>query len=160
METNELHQTSEQFQSAQKDSSVQQIEFHFKNGQTVCIKDEALLKLLLDTSVIGLENLEYKALVEEFGEFRINVKDTPEYNFAMEFEKVLNNMYFSNKDFVESIPFFHRTLQQKLFRLFRDSFLYMASLDARRYVDDRNQEAYELSQKLAATLQDSYLPSI
>ena len=160
METNELHQTSEQFQSAQKDSSVQQIEFHFKNGQTVRIKDEALLKLLFDTSVIGLENLEYKAFVEEFGEFRRNVKDTPEYNFAMEFEKVLNNMYFSNKDFVESIPFFHRTLQQKLFRLFRDSFLYMASLDARRYVDDRNQEAYELSQKLAATLQDSYLPSI
>lgn len=160
MEKNELHLTSELLQSALKDNSVQQIEFHFKNGQTACIKDETLLKLLLDTSIIGLESLEYKAFIEKYGEFRKNIQDTPEYKFAMEFENALNNICFSNKNFVESIPFFHRTLQQKLFRLFKDSFLYIASLDARRYVDERNQGAYELSQKLVATLKESYLPSI
>lgn len=160
MEKNELHQTTELLQSAQKNNSVQQIEFRLKDGQTACIKDEALLRLLLDTSVIGLESLEHKAFEEEFGEFRENIRETAEYKFAMEVENTLNNMCFSNRNFVESIPFFHRTLQQKLFRLFKDGFLYMASLDARRYVDERNQAAYELSQKLAKTLNETGLPSI
>lgn len=160
MENKELHLTIKLHESAQSIDPVEQIVFHFKDGQTSCIKKEELIKLLLDTSVIALQGQEHKTLVEEFGEFWENIKDTAEYKFAMEVENALNNMCFNNRNFVESIPFFHRTLQQNLFRLFKDSFLYMSGLDARRYVDARNESAFELSQKIAKTLDESHLPFI
>lgn len=160
MEKKELHQAARLLQSAQENNSVQKIEFHFKDGQTYCIEDETLLQSLLNSSITGFESQIHKENMAKIGEFRENLQYTKEYKFAMEVERTLNNYNFSNRNFVESIPFFHRTIQQSLFRLFQDSFLYMAGLDEHRYVDGRNQRAYELSQKLANTMKESHLPMI
>lgn len=159
MEKKELRHTVRRYQEALKNSSVKQIEFHFEDGSATTIDSEELIKLLLDTLVIGLESQEHKLDVEELGEFRENIENTREYKVAMQLENNLNNFSFSNQNFVESIPFMHRTLQQNMFRLFKDSFLYMARLNE-RCIDGRNRGAYETSKKIAEILDEAYMPYI
>lgn len=159
MDKKELRLSIHQLQDAQEKNSVKQVVFHMEDGSTFTVDDKELTRLLLDNLVIGLESRRHKELVKDWGEFRTNIENTPEYKVAMQLESDLNNMCFDNRNFVESIPFMHRTIQQNMFRLFRDSFLYMASLDE-RYIDGRNRGAYETGKKIAEILRESCMPFI
>lgn len=146
-------------QDALENNAVKQVTLHLEDGSTSAVDNEELTNLLLGTLISGLESLQHKELVKEWGEFRENLENTGEYKVAMQLEDALNNMCFNNRNFVESIPRMHRTLQQNLFRLFRDSFLYMAGLDE-RCIDGRNRGAYETSKKIAEILKESSMPYV
>lgn len=159
MERKEQRMNILQLQDALKNNVAKQVTFHLEDGTTTTVDNAELTKLLLGTLIIGLESLQHKELVKEWGEFREKLENTGEYKVAMQLENALNNMCFDNRNFVESIPRMHRTLQQNLFRLFRDSFLYMASLDE-RFIDGRNQGAYDTSKKIAEVLKGSSMPFV
>lgn len=142
-----------------QNNSVGQIELQFKDGAKFIVDSEIFIKLLVDTLVIGIESEQHKDLVREFGDFQERLENTHEYKVAMQLENDLNNMCFNNDNFVKCLPLMHRTLQQNALRLFRDSFIYMASLDE-RYIDGRNRGAYETSKKVAEILKKSSMPFI
>lgn len=60
------------------------------------------------------------------------------------------------KNFVESIALLHPTVQQILFRLIKDSILYMAS--GQIHIDDRNRASSEMCKAIAPMLRDFHLP--
>lgn len=155
----ESHLSTPQLMNTLQNNSVGQIELHFKDGDKFIVDSEKFIKLLVDTLVIGIESEQHKDLVKEFGDYQERLENTHEYKIAMQLENDLNNMCFNNDNFVKCLPLMHRTLQQNAVRLFRDCFIYMASLDE-RYIDDRNRGAYETSKKVAEILKGSSMPFI
>lgn len=65
-----------------------------------------------------------------------NIKETREYQLAMQVEEALNNYSFDGRVFAAAIPMMHPTLQQSLYRLIKHCLAVMA--DEKRHYDDRN----------------------
>lgn len=65
-----------------------------------------------------------------------NIKESKEYKLAKEWEMAVNSFSFNPKRFAAAIPDMHPTLQQSLYRLFKECIIVMAD-ETRRY-DDRN----------------------
>ena len=87
------------------------------------------------------------------------LKESREYKAAINLEDALNDMCFDYEMFVESIRFMHPTLQQKLFRLIKETILYMAD-ENKRYIDARNRASHEGARKLEEIVKDLYIPCI
>lgn len=147
------------YKRERENNNVDYIEFHYKDDQTSTVDDGELINQLLSTLIIALESEQHKMIIKENGEYPVNLETTPEYKVAMQLGRDLNTCCFSNKNFVESIPRIHRTIQQNMFRLFRDCFLYLASLEE-RCIDDRNRGSYETAKKIADILKESRMPFI
>ena len=70
-----------------------------------------------------------------------NIKESKEYKLAKEWEMAVNSFSFNPKRFAAAIPDMHPTLQQSLYRLFKECIIVMAD-ETRRY-DDRNRASHE-----------------
>jgi len=91
--------------------------------------------------------------MEEF-----ELKNSREYNAAMESEKALNDMCFDYKKFAGSIRYFHPTLQQSLFRLIRE--IINVQADENRYYDARNKASHIVAKLLKDCMENECLPYI
>ena len=63
-----------------------------------------------------------------------NIKESKEYKLAKEWEMAVNSFSFNPKRFAAAIPDMHPTLQQSLYRLFKECIIVMA---------DRNRASHE-----------------
>ena len=61
-----------------------------------------------------------------------NIKESKEYKLAKEWEMAVNSFSFNPKRFAAAIPDMHPTLQQSLYRLFKECIIVMAD-ETRRY---------------------------
>lgn len=89
-----------------------------------------------------------------------NIRETEEYQLAMQVERALNSYNFDGEIFAASIPFMHPTLQQNFYRLIKNCLIVMAD-NERRY-DDRNRSSHEEAQGIMAYLEENghYIPHI
>lgn len=55
-----------------------------------------------------------------------NIKESKEYKLAKEWEMAVNSFSFNPKRFAAAIPDMHPTLQQSLYRLFKECIIVMA----------------------------------
>ncbi len=85
---------------------------------------------------------------------------TREYQAARALEDALNNMSWKPEVFAKSIRFYHRTLQQELFRTIVAVIKEMAASDYG--VDPRNQASHDTAKALVESgiLDEAYLPFI
>ena len=85
---------------------------------------------------------------------------TREYQAARALEDALNNMSWKPEVFAKSIRFYHRTLQQELFRTIVAVIKEMAASDYR--VDPRNQASHDTAKAIVESgiLDEAYLPFI
>ena len=85
---------------------------------------------------------------------------TREYQAARALEDALNNMSWKPEVFAKSIRFYHRTLQQELFRTIVAVIKEIAASDYG--VDPRNQASHDTAKALVESgiLDEAYLPFI
>ena len=85
---------------------------------------------------------------------------TREYQAARALEDALNNMSWNPEVFAKSIRFYHRTLQQELFRTIVAVIKEMAASDYG--VDPRNQASHDTAKAIVETgiLDETYIPFI
>ena len=74
-------------------------------------------------------------------------------------EQALNDTGFSPERFAETLPFFHKTLEQTFFKTIKVCIIAMAKRESCR-IDSRNQASYEMCRMLAPMLEDTDLPFI
>ena len=74
-------------------------------------------------------------------------------------EEALNDYGFDYKKFTESIRFMHPTLQQNLFRLIKETIIWMAD-EKNRYIDLRNRASWEGSKAVAEIMSKQPVPFI
>ena len=74
-------------------------------------------------------------------------------------KEALNDYGFDYKKFTESIRFMHPTLQQNLFRLIKETILWMAD-EKNRYIDLRNRASWEGSKAVAEIMSKQPVPFI
>ena len=88
------------------------------------------------------------------------LQQSREFQAARALEDALNNMSWEPKVFAKSIRFYHRTLQQELFRTLIAIIIEMAKDDF--MTDPRNQASHETAQRIVETgiLDEAYLPFI
>ena len=87
-----------------------------------------------------------------------DIKDTKEYQEALEVERMLNRGNFDADTFAQAFKTFHPTLQQKFFRLIRA--IVAVQAEDNRYYDARNTASHELSKKLKPIFDESLLPYV
>lgn len=89
-----------------------------------------------------------------------NIKETREYQLAMQLEKALNNYSFNGRAFAAAIPMMHPTLQQSLYRLIKQCLVVMA--DDNRYFDDRNEASHREAKAIIEYLRENgtFIPHI
>ena len=78
---------------------------------------------------------------------------------AKALEQALNDTGFSPERFAETLPFFHKTLEQTFFKTIKVCIIAMAKRESCR-IDSRNQASYEMCRMLAPMLEDTDLPFI
>ena len=78
---------------------------------------------------------------------------------AKALEQALNDTGFSPERFAETLPFFHKTLEQTFFRTIKACIIAMAKRESCR-IDSRNQASYEMCRMLTPMLEDTDLPFI
>ena len=71
----------------------------------------------------------------------------------------MNDYGFDYKKFTEAIRFMHPTLQQNLFRLIKETILWMAD-EKNRYIDLRNQASLDGSRAVAEIMSKQPVPFI
>ena len=90
---------------------------------------------------------------------RAELENSREYKAAKQLEEALNDYGFDYRKFTESIRFMHPTLQQNLFRLIKETILWMAD-EKNRYIDLRNRESWEGSKAVAEIMSKQPVPFI
>ncbi|WP_025068701.1 hypothetical protein [Bacteroides gallinarum] len=151
-----LGETLARYKDLQENNSVSLIEFHTTDGQKHGIGNPEAIKLLLSVAVIELER---QIRAAQFGDIPESLKESREYKAAKQLEWALNDMGFKPERFAQTLPYFHKTLEQTFFRTVMASILAMAERDPRR-IDECNEASYEMCRMLAPMLQDTYLPFI
>ncbi len=68
-------------------------------------------------------------------------------------------MGFNPERFAETLPYFHKTLEQAFFRVMKACIIGMAKREP-NHIDRRNRAAYEMCRMLAPMLEDTALPFI
>ncbi len=68
-------------------------------------------------------------------------------------------MGFNPERFAETLPYFHKTLEQAFFRVMKACIIGMAKREP-SHIDGRNRAAYEMCRMLAPMLEDTALPFI
>ena len=139
-----------------KNNSVNLIEFKTVDGKNHGIGNPAAIKLLLTVAIIELER---QLHVEQFGGLPEQLEQSREYKAAKELENAMNDFSFNPERFAESLPYFHKTMEQTFFRTVRASILAMTERAPCR-IDGRNEASYEMCKQLAPMLQETYLPFI
>ena len=88
------------------------------------------------------------------------LQETREFQAARALEDALNTMSWKPETFAKSIRFYHRTLQQELFRTLIAVIIEMAKGDF--MTDPRNQASHETAKAIVETgiLDEAYLPFI
>lgn len=88
------------------------------------------------------------------------LKNSSEYKTARIVEDAINNMAFDPELFAQAFTTWHRTLQQKFFRVVVETIKVAASEDY--MYDGRNKATHELAEKIVKTgaLDHPYLPCI
>lgn len=91
---------------------------------------------------------------------RYELENSREFNAAMKFENALNDFGWRGDRFAESVKFYHRTLQQELFRTILKVIEMMGSDDYG--YDLRNEGSHRVSKKIieSRVLADEVLPFI
>jgi hypothetical protein len=87
------------------------------------------------------------------------LEQSREYKAAKALEQALNDTGFSPERFAETLPFFHKTLEQTFFKTIKACIIAMAKRESCR-IDSRNQASYEMCRMLAPMLEDTDLPFI
>lgn len=89
-----------------------------------------------------------------------NIRETKEYDLAMQVERALNSYNFDGSVFAASIPMMHPTLQQSFYRLIKQCLTVMA--DDSRYFDDRNEASHREAKAIIEYLRENgtYIPHI
>ena len=87
------------------------------------------------------------------------LENSREYKAAKQLEEALNDYGFDYKKFTEAIRFMHPTLQQNLFRLIKETILWMAD-EKNRYIDLRNQASLDGSRAVAEIMSKQPVPFI
>ena len=86
------------------------------------------------------------------------LENSREYKAAKQLEEALNDYGFDYKKVEQSI-FMHPTLQQNLFRLIKETILWMAD-EKNRYIDLRNRASLEGSKAVAEIMSKQPVPFI
>ncbi|WP_455606359.1 hypothetical protein [Bacteroides sp.] len=144
------------YKRAQENGSVNLIEFHTTDGQKFGIGNAAAIQLLLSAAVTELERQLHTA---RFGDIPERLEKSREYKTAKELEQALNDMGFNPKRFAETLPYFHKTLEQTFFRVMKACITGMAKREP-NHIDGRNRAAYEMCRMLAPMLEEIRLPFI
>lgn len=89
-----------------------------------------------------------------------NIRETEEFQLAMQVGRALNNCNFDGEIFAASIPFMHPTLQQDFYRLIKNCLIVMAD-NGRRY-DARNRDSHEEAEGIVEYLKENghFIPHI
>lgn len=88
------------------------------------------------------------------------MENSREFKVAKELEHALNDMSWDSRKFAESIIYYHRTLQQTLFRSMVEVIKIMGSEDYG--YDLRNKASHEICKKImeSGVLEDETVPFI
>lgn len=91
---------------------------------------------------------------------RYELENTREFKAAMELENALNDFGWKGDRFAKSVKFYHRTLQQELFRTILKVIEMMANDDYG--YDLRNEASHRVAKKIieSGILDDEVLPFI
>lgn len=144
------------YKRMQENGTVDIIEFHTTDGQKFGIGNVAAIQLLLSVTVTELERQLHTA---RFGDIPERLEESREYKTARKLEQALNDMGFNPERFAETLPYFHKTLEQAFFRVMKACIIGMAKREP-SHIDGRNRAAYEMCRMLAPMLEDTALPFI
>ena len=94
---------------------------------------------------------------------KYELENSNEFKVAQELEDALNNMSWNSEKFAESVVYYHRTLQQKLFYTIVNV-IEMIGIedyaDPQRRTDLRNEASKEGAKKLMEVLEELHIPFI
>ena len=144
------------YKRMQENGTVDIIEFHTTDGQKFGIGNVAAIQLLLSVTVTELER---QLHIAQSGGLPERLEQSREYKAAKALEQALNDTGFSPERFAETLPFFHKTLEQTFFKTIKVCIIAMAKRESCR-IDSRNQASYEMCRMLAPMLEDTDLPFI
>lgn len=144
------------YRSLQENGSVNLIEFHTADNRKFGIGNPDAIKLLLSAAVTELERQLHTA---RSGGLPERLEQSREYKAAKALEQALNDMGFSPGRFAETLPYFHKTLEQAFFKVVKACIIGMAKREPNR-IDGRNRAAYEMCRMLAPMLENTALPCI
>ena len=111
------------FQEMQENNTLVGIAFKTSDGKQHEIGTPTALKLLLEVAVIELERQLHSA---RFGDAPEQLTMCREYKTARKLEQALNDMGFNPERFAETLPYFHKTLEQAFFRVMKACIIGMA----------------------------------
>lgn len=111
------------YKRMQENGTVDIIEFHTTDGQKFGIGNVAAIQLLLSVTVTELERQLHTA---RFGDIPERLEESREYKTARKLEQALNDMGFNPERFAETLPYFHKTLEQAFFRVMKACIISMA----------------------------------
>lgn len=151
-----LKRNIDHYTELRDNNNIQRIEIHAKDGRKFGIGNPDALRLIIDTCI---NELDRQLCIAEFGVYPISLQESEEYKTAMLLSKALNNMSFNPENFVQAIPYMHRTLQQSLFRLLAKIICFMGD-ETKYHTDPRNQASHDISKKLVEVLKDEHIPFI
>lgn len=144
------------YRNLQENGSVNLIEFHTTDNRKFGIGNPDAIKLLLSAAVTELER---QLHIVQSGGLPERLEQSREYKAAKALEQALNDTGFSPERFAETLPFFHKTLEQTFFRTIKACIIAMAKRESCR-IDSRNQASYEMCRMLTPMLEDTDLPFI
>ena len=90
---------------------------------------------------------------------KYELENSNEYKVAQELEDALNNMSWNSEKFAESVVYYHRTLQQKLF----DTMVKVIEMIGREDYgyDPRNEASHRIARKIVESgILDETIPII
>ena len=99
------------------------------------------------------------ARTARFGDIPERLEESREYKTARKLEQALNDMGFNPERFAETLPYFHKTLEQAFFKVMKACIIGMAKREP-NHIDGRNRAAYEMCRMLAPMLENTALPFI
>ena len=139
------------YKRMQENGTVNIIEFHTTDGQKFGIGNVAAIQLLLSVTVTELERQLHTA---RFGDIPERLEESREYKTARKLEQALNDMGFNPERFAETLPYFHKTLEQAFFKVMKACIIGMAKREP-NHIDGRNRAAYEMCRMLAPTVENT-----
>ena len=90
---------------------------------------------------------------------KYELENSNEFKVAQELEDALNNMSWNSEKFAESVVYYHRTLQQKLF----DTMVKVIEMIGREDYgyDPRNEASHRIARKIVESgILDETIPNI
>lgn len=151
-----LSERLDQYKHLKETRSVQEISFLTEDRVYGVEHNPDYIEPLLDTMIRSIETQVDNA---RYGGPSVQLENSREYKAAKGLEYALNDFSFKPERFAQTLPYFHKTLEQTFFRMVKASIIAMAERDSSR-IDDRNRASYEMCRMLAPMLEDTRLPFI